>query len=180
MSEEITSKFLSKSNIESLAKALRIDVKLVQRFVAKWHVLLSYNSNKVLRKDGTSYSLTFQEVNEAVRQLNAEFIEEYSEILNRRETWEESQLKPVFYGAFGDQKPNKSVPTMGTLKPFPVWQRSNRASNYIGEVYDSQHTEYGNVIYSQQDKPKTYKQLNSSGRLSSLSVNELYARCKTR
>lgn len=178
MSEIIISRFLTKDNINELARQLRIDAKLVQKFATKWHVLLSYETDRVLRRDGSELDLTIGQISEAVQQLNNEFLDEYEGIFVQNQTWEESNLKKTFYGAFQDQQPNRTTPTQGMMRPFPVQQRSNRASSYIGEVYDSQSTEYGYISYSQMDHPKTYTQLQTKGKLGYMDPKELYARCK--
>lgn len=180
MSDIIISRFLSKENITELARLLRLDVKLTQKFAMKWHALLSYETNRVLRRDGSEYDMTLAQITNAVKQLNSEFLDEYEGVTTQSQTWEESQLKGAFYGAFKDQKPNTSTPTLGMTRPFPVSQRSNRASNYIGEVYESQSTEYGFISYTEKDKPKTYVELQTKGRLGYMDSKELYARCKAK
>lgn len=165
--------FLRVDNISHLARELGIDEHLVKKFAKRWYALAEYQDDLLTRRMPST-------ADREVAYLNNKFIDEFSRLTTRTQTWEENQLKEKLFAHWKDQKPNRAPATFygdGRINPSRVVKRYNQ---FMGETYDSQYTEYDNLLYKEKEKTKSKYELARQKKIKFADPKEIYERCKNK
>ena len=184
MSAEVYRRFYSSENIQFLSRHLNQQSNVVVSWLKRWGSNIDeYLQNAFLRKD--------ESVRSTINNLNTMFIKQHENV----STPALYHAEDAFYN--GDNGIRRVINDKPNRSPFGVPIRAgklhrelrmnkhsslidlDKSYDSVGDSFNSQHTEYGNVQYRQQQKNQTSKELfNSHHKNLSAFIRKKCSTCK--